>query len=479
MKQVTTSCRSTKRCRSIQLHNYPPPNNPHNHPNKPTNKQTNKRPKTQTHSLHSPTTTNSPMGLPGKSANNDPDCESSFLLSTVSENIPKDSFNLVYIIYFTLGLGYLLPWNAFITAVDYFSAIYPGVSVDRVFAVAYMLVSLCCLLVIVFYAHKSDAYFRINVGLVLFVLALLIVPVMDAVYIKGRVGLYNGFDVSVGAISLAALADGLAQGGLIGGAGELPERYMQAVVAGTAGSGVLVSFLRIITKAVYTQDEHGLRKSANLYFSVGIVVMILCIIFHNVAHRLPVIKYYRDLKVQAANEEKKEKGSLSGAQWRSTVWEIVGSVKWYGIGILLIYIVTLAIFPGYITEDVHSETLKDWYPILLVTGYNLFDLVGKSLTAVYLLDNEKVAISCCLARFLFFPLFLGCLHGPKFFRTELPVTILTSLLGLTNGYLTSVLMVLAPKVVPIQHSETAGIVIVLFLVIGLAAGSIVSWFWVF
>ncbi|XP_050206171.1 equilibrative nucleotide transporter 1 [Mercurialis annua] len=421
------------------------------------------------------------MGLAGRPTNTEPDCESSLLLSTTtaaSPTIPKDKFNFAYIIHFTLGVGFLLPWNAFITAVDYFSAIYPGVPVDRIFAVAYMLVGLCCLAVIVCYAHVSDAYVRINVGLAVFVVSLLIVPVMDAVYIKGRVGLYGGFDVSVAAIALSGVADALVQGGLVGAAGELPERYMQAIFAGTAGSGVLVSFMRIISKAVYTQDEIGLRKSANLYFAVGIVVMAICVVFYNVAHHLPVMKYYKDLKTQAVIEEKKEKGSLTGAQWRSVLWEIVGSVKWSGIGIVLVCLVTLAIFPGYITEDVHSEALKDWYSILLITGYNVFDLVGKCLTSVYLLENAKIAVGGCFARLLFFPLFLGCLHGPEFFRTEIPVTFLTCLLGLTNGYLTSVLFILAPKMVSVQHAETAGIVMVLFLILGLATGSILAWFWV-
>ncbi|CAK7349793.1 unnamed protein product, partial [Dovyalis caffra] len=416
------------------------------------------------------------MGLP----TTEPDAESSLLLSSTTtrttipqQKIPKDTFHLAYIIYFTLGLGFLLPWNAFITAVDYFSYIYPDVSVDRIFSVAYMVVGLAGLVVIIlFYAHKSDAYLRINLGLGLFVVSLLVVPVMDAVYIKGRVGLYDGFYVTVGTLALSGLADALVQGGLIGAAGELPERYMQAVVAGTAASGVLVSILRILTKAVYPQDSHGLRKSAILYFAVGIVVMAICLVFHNVAHRLPVMKYYTDLKVRAVIEDKEEKGSLSGARWRSALLEIVCSVQWYGVGIVIIYIVTLSIFPGYITEDVHSEVLKDWYSVILIAGYNVFDLVGKSLTAVYLLKNAKVAIGGCFVRLLFYPLFYGCLHGPKFFRTEIPVTILTCLLGLTNGYLTSVLMILAPKVVPLQHAETAGIVIVLYLVVGLAAGSI-------
>ncbi|XP_019163990.1 PREDICTED: equilibrative nucleotide transporter 1-like [Ipomoea nil] len=405
----------------------------------------------------------------------DGDSESTGLLNP---KIPKDSFNLGYIIYFTLGAGYLLPWNAFVTAVDYFSYLYPDASVDRVFAVVYMVVGLICLLLIISFAHKSNSFVRINVGLALFVLALLAVPLMDVFYVKGSVGVLGGYYLTVGMVGVCGLADGLVQSGVIGAAGELPDRYMQAVLAGTAASGVLVSMLRILTKAVFPQDADGLRKSANLYFIVSIAVMALCIVFYNVAHKLPVIQYYNDLKAQAVNEEKEEKGNLSTKLWISTLWDIIGTIKWYGFGIFVIYVVTLSIFPGYITEDVHSQILDDWYPILLITGYSVFDLVGKSLTALYTIGKAKFAIAACFARLLFLPLFYGCLHGPEFFRTEIPVTILTCLLGLTSGYLTSVLFILAPKTVQLQHAETAGIVVVLFLCIGLAAGSVLSWFWV-
>ncbi|KAF3678836.1 Equilibrative nucleotide transporter 1 [Capsicum annuum] len=405
------------------------------------------------------------------------DNESTSLLTPAPAKIPVDNFHIAYIIYFTLGAGYLLPWNAFITAVDYFTYLYPDVMVDRVFGIVYMIIGLICLLFIVAFANKTSAFVRINVGLLLFVIALVTVPLMDVVYVKGRVGVYGGFGVTVGLVGVCGIADALVQGGVIGAAGELPERYMQATVAGTAASGVIVSLLRILTKAVYPQDADGLRKSANLYFIFSIAMMILCVVFYNVAHRLPVIKYYNDLKTQAVNEEREDKGELPPESLRSTL-DIVGTVKWYGFGILIIYVVTLCIFPGYITEDVHSQLLKDWYPILLITGYNVFDLVGKSLTPVLFLDNAKVAIGACFARLLFLPLFYGCLHGPKFFRTELPVTILTCLLGLTNGYLTSLLLMLGSKTVLLQHAEIAGTVLVLFLVIGLAIGSVVSWFWI-
>lgn len=392
---------------------------------------------------------------------------------------PKDNYHVTYMVYFILGAGFLLPWNAFITAVDYFSYLYPAAPVDRVFSVAYMASALIPLLFIVgWYANRSSASLRINTGIVLFILSLLFVPLMDAVYVQGRRGLYGAYDATVGAVIVSGVADALVQGGVIGAAGELPQRYMQAVAAGTAASGVLVSAMRITTKAMYSQDARGLRKSAILYFIVSIIAMVICLVCYNVADRLEVVLHYKEIKRQAQRGDRNEKGFMSGPAWRSTLWTVVGRTKWLGLGIFVIYAVTLSIFPGYITEDVHSDALKDWYPILLIAGYNLFDLIGKSLPALYLVESATVAISGSLGRLLFYPLFFGCLHGPDFFRTEIPVAVLTCLLGLTNGYFTAVLMMLAPKTVPIQYAETAGIVIVLFLVFGLVAGSLISWFWV-
>ncbi|KAL5725848.1 Epsin-1 [Ranunculus cassubicifolius] len=402
------------------------------------------------------------------------------LLTTTTplHQIPKDSFHLAYIIYFTLGAGSLLAWNSFITAIDYFSYLYPGASVDRAFSVIYMLVVLLCVSLIIICANRLNTYISTNVGLILFMISLLIIPIMDVVYIKGRVGLYNGYYVTIAAVGLAGVADALVQGGVTGSAGELPGRYMQAIYAGGATSGVLVSFLRIITKSVFSQEANGLRKSANIFFVFTIVYMAICIMAYNLLNHLPVIKYYKELKTRAAEEDTIRKESVTGSPQRSTLWEILGRIKWFAFGILLIYIVTLSIFPGYITEDVHSQSLKDWYPILLITCYDVFDLVGKCLTACYLFENLNVAVGACVGRLMFYPLLLGCLHGPRFFRTEIPVAILTGLLGLTNGYLTSGLMILAPKAVQIQHSATAGIVMVLFLHSGLLVGSVISWLWV-
>lgn len=140
----------------------------------------------------------------------------------------------------------------------------------------------------------------------------------------------------------------------------------------------------------------------------------------------------------------------------------------------MIYAVTLSIFPGFLAEDIKSKVLKDWYPITLIAAYNLSDFAGKSATAVYVMEGIAAATWWSAARLGLYPLFVGCLRGPEWLRTEAPVVALTVVLGFSNGYLTSVLMILTPRAVPEAEAEVAAIV----MAVGLAVGSVTGWVWI-
>ena len=153
---------------------------------------------------------------------------------------------------------------------------------------------------------------------------------------------------------------------------------------------------------------------------------------------------------------------------------VLGDIWPYACAVCFIYIVTLSIFPGYLAEDVHSVMLGDWYPLLLITVFNSTDLVGKLLQSR---SPKGVILTCVYARILFYPLFALAVFGPPILRTEAPVVGLTSLLGLSNGWLTTQLMMAAPRSVGPDQAEAAGTVMVLFLVLGLALGSVCGWVW--
>ncbi|OIV99908.1 hypothetical protein TanjilG_26246 [Lupinus angustifolius] len=383
-------------------------------------------------------------------------------------NEARDTCRVAYIIHFFLGVGNLLPWNAFITAVDYFAYLYPTNHIEKVFSVAYMISSVVVLLVMMSWGgwSKTTPRMRMNLGFSMFVMSLTVTSVVNwassSTKLKDR-----SFGLTVAAVVICGLADGLVAGSLIGSAGKLPKQYMQAIFAGTASSGIIVSILRIVTKASLPQTPKGLQISAHLYFMVATIFLLCCIILSNLQYKLPVMQHYQQMFVQENN--------LSSGK---TIWAVVGKIKGPAFGISILYIVTLSIFPGFIAEDLESKVLKDWYPILLITVYNFADLLGKSLTAFHVLQSIRKAIWASIARLLFYPLFIVCLHGPKWLKTEVPMMFLTFLLGFTNGYFTSVLMILTPKSVPFSESELSAIVMTLFLGFGLVGGSVLGWFWI-
>ncbi|XAR66888.1 hypothetical protein NMG60_11013259 [Bertholletia excelsa] len=383
------------------------------------------------------------------------------------KNEPRDTYRVAYIIHFMLGAGNLVPWNALITAVDYFHHLYPSRHVEKAFSVAYMSSSLLVLALMMCWGNKKpmNLKLRLNLGFSMFVISIMVPPVLDwAPY--GR-GLDDGaYAATVASVAICGLADGLIGGSLIGSAGKLPKQYMQAVFAGTASSGVLVSTLRIITKASLPQTAKGLQTSAHTYFIVSTVILLACLVCCNLLFKLPVMQEHYKLPQDDLQSQRPE------------FWETARKIRWPAFGVFLIYTVTLSIFPGFIAEDLQSKILKDWYPVMLITTYNVSDLIGKSLTAAYVMKSIGKATWACVGRLLFYPLFTVCLHGPHWLKMEVPMVFLTFALGLTNGYLTSVIMILAPKTVPASEAEVSAVVMAVFLGMGLVAGSVLGWFWI-
>ncbi|XP_050212935.1 equilibrative nucleotide transporter 8 [Mercurialis annua] len=380
---------------------------------------------------------------------------------------PRDTYKLAYIIHFLLGAGNLLPWNAFITAVDYFGHLYPNKHIEKVFSVAYMSSSVLVLIMVMSrggWSKKVTYRLRMNLGFFLFVLALMVAPVIDWL---GRPK--GGYGVTVASVVICGLADGLIAASLIGSAGKLPKEYMQAVFAGTASSGVLVSILRIITKASLPQTPQGVKTSAHFYFIVSTIIMLFCTLSCNLLYKLPVMEHHFKLLQQPNNHSQIPNPKF---------WSVARKIRWHLFGILIIYLVTLSIFPGFIAESLASKSLRDWYPVLLITVYNVSDFMGKSFTAIYVMKSIKKVTWGCVLRLLFYPLFAACLKGPKWLKTEAPVVVLTFMLGLSNGYLTSVIMIVGPKSVLNSEAELSAIVLVVFLGFGLVSGSVLGWFWV-
>jgi equilibrative nucleoside transporter 1/2/3 len=136
--------------------------------------------------------------------------ESSSGLGSSPSAEPRDERDVAYWSCFALGAGLLFPWNAYISAVDYFGSLYPHEHVDRAFGVLYFLPNLASLCVVLRFGDRVEPRTRIRAGYAAFLLCLA-VPATSTSLAPTYV-----------AVALTGVADAVCQGSLFGVVATMP-----------------------------------------------------------------------------------------------------------------------------------------------------------------------------------------------------------------------------------------------------------------
>ncbi|CAL8139895.1 unnamed protein product [Prunus armeniaca] len=354
-----------------------------------------------------------------------------------------------------LGNGCLFSWNSMLTIEDYYVDLFPRYHPARVLTLVYQPFALGTIIILSYHEAKMNTRKRNLFGYVLFFITSLLVLVLDLAT-SGRGGL--GTFIGICAISAAfGIADAHVQGGMVGDLSFMSGELIQSFLAGLAASGALTSALRLITKAAFENSHNGLRKGAILFFAISSIFELLCVILYAFAFpKLPVVKYYRS---KAASEGSKTVSADLAAGGIQTLPEAdeeeqrdlerLGNKQLllqnidYALDMFLIYALTLSIFPGFLSEDTGSHSLGTWYALVLIAMYNVSDLIGRYIPLVKFLklENRRGLMVVILSRFLLVPAFyFTAKYGDQGW-----MIMLTSFLGLSNGYLTVCVLTSAPK----------------------------------
>ncbi|XVE49828.1 hypothetical protein DITRI_Ditri01bG0113300 [Diplodiscus trichospermus] len=386
-----------------------------------------------------------------------------------------------------LGNGCLFSWNSMLTIEDYYGYLFPHYHPSRVLTLVYQPFALGTLAILTYNEAKINTRRRNLFGYILFFLSSLAVLVLDlATSGKGGVGTFVGICVISG---IFGVADAHVQGGMIGDLSYMRPEFIQSFVAGLAASGALTSALRLITKAAFENSQHGLRKGAILFFAISALFELLCVLLYAyVFPKLPIVKYYRS---KAASEGSKTVAADLAAGGIQTLPQnaevdpknqerlsnkslLLQNID-YTLDMFLIYVLTLSIFPGFLSEDTGKHSLGSWYALVLIAMYNLWDLIGRYIPLIKLLklESRKGLTTVILSRFLLIPSFyFTAKYGDQGW-----MIMLTSFLGLTNGYLTVCVLTSAPKGYKGPEQNALGNMLVLFLVGGIFAGVTLDWLW--
>ncbi|XP_008800351.2 equilibrative nucleotide transporter 3-like [Phoenix dactylifera] len=387
-----------------------------------------------------------------------------------------------------LGNGCLFSWNSMLTIEDYYVYVFPRYHPTRVLTLVYQPFALGTLAILAYNESKINTRSRNLTGYTLFFLSSLLLIVLDvATSGRGGIGVFIGICAISGAFGVA---DAHAQGGMVGDLFLMRPEFMQSFLAGLAASGALTSALRLITKAAFENTQDGLRKGAMMFFAISAFFELLCVLLYAfIFPELPIVKYYRSKAASegsmtvaadlaaAGIQKQRDQGAEEDPNLleRLTNKQLLLQNSDYAIDIYLIYVLTLSIFPGFLSEDTGSHSLGSWYALVLIAMYNVWDLIGRYVPLVnwLKLTSRKGLMVAILSRFLLIPAFyFTAKYGDQGW-----MIMLTSFLGLTNGYLTVCVLTAAPKGYKGPEQNALGNLLVLFLLAGIFSGVTLDWLW--
>ncbi|KAM9209170.1 equilibrative nucleoside transporter 4 isoform 2-T2 [Dugong dugon] len=434
-----------------------------------------------------------------------------FVDPMVEEPVPDDRYHAIYFAMLLAGVGFLLPYNSFITDVDYLHHKYPGTSIVFDMSLTYILVALVAVLLNNVLVERLSLHTRITTA-----------SVMCGCSSSPMIRLTPSTW-----LLWAPWPSAAQQSSFYGYTGMLPKRYTQGVMTGESTAGVMISLSRILTKLLLPDE----RASTLIFFLVSVGLELLCFLLHLLVRRSRFVLYHttrpRDSRtprqgsgycvhhdVATGDVHFEHQAPALANSWspkdspahevtsgggRAYVrfdvprprvkrsWPtfralllhryVVARVIWADmLSIAVTYFITLCLFPGLESEIRHC-VLGEWLPILIMAVFNLSDFVGKILAALPVDWRGTHLLACSCLRIIFIPLFILCVYpsGMPALRHPAWPCVFSLLMGISNGYFGSVPMILAAGKVSPKQRELAGNTMTVSYMTGLTLGSAVAY----
>lgn len=404
---------------------------------------------------------------------------------------PEDSYYLVYIIFFLMGIGSLLPWNFFITAKHYwlykFSNNTQGGEqrselsdyFESYLAIASTVPSVLCLILNYVLVNRLSSNVRILTSL--FVILLVFVATTVLVKVDVSDSREEFFVVTLASVAVVSGASNLFTGSVFGISGHFPMRISQALISGQAMGGTLSAVASIADLAV----AKDVTDSALAYFLTADVFILLCIASYLLLPKLAYSRHYM-LAATCTRALVSEDASAAAVP---PLRPILKKTWVLGLSVFYVFFVSIMVFPAVSSgiQSIHQDSGDPWtttyfVPLTSFLLYNVADFCGRQATAWLQVPGptSRVLPALVLCRSAIVPLLMFCNYQPRdhlqtvFFAHDAFPVVFNCLLGLSNGYLGTLPMIYGPKVVPRELAEATGVVMSFFLTLGLAVGSAFS-----
>jgi equilibrative nucleoside transporter 1/2/3 len=320
---------------------------------------------------------------------------------------------------------------------------------------------------------------RIVLGFAVTGVIIAIIPVLaGAVPGAGGFGLLCLFITLMGAVNAAT------QTSVFGMAGMMPDEFTRAVMIGNGLAGIILNLARIVCLASFPSNASGLLIGTTVYFLIAGGTLIVCCFVQMHAMKHPLVKQHVLDKYISFIETTPGEGMLNGTdiQKVSSVVVIVSYKDllkkiWVFISLVFLnYLITFVVFPGVAIATEVSGLSYTWFVVLLITTYNVFDVLGRQAVSVYMLSH-RVLIFATIGRLLFWMttvMIAAQMSPPAVFGGVWFIFLNMALFAFTNGYCSTQHMIYGPAQVEGYIRDKAGSMMSTALVAGIFVGSVLS-----
>jgi len=435
---------------------------------------------------------------------------------------PEDKFKFVYIIFYWLGIGTLLPWNMFISVVAYwdykFRTVVEDVSIEDAnaanatavvddknelqkawngyLAAASMVPNVTFLILNAFFGHRLKTQPRLIVSLILVIVAFTFTSIM--VQVDTDTWQKDFLIVTLVSVVFININSAIFQGGILGVAGKFPPAYMGAVFSGQAVGGIFASGCNVVFLALGATAV----QSGFFCFLTSVVFLLTALLGYFFVTRSEFYKHYLGEQQQEPDKEKKPEdskllekentGDSPTIPVKVNPFRVLIQISPYAAAVFLCFAVTLSCFPA-ITVRVVSTLPKDsawastfYLPVACFLLFNIGDYLGRFLAGLIQWPKPSklgsyLTLLFAILRFIFLPLFLFCniprsedSISPTLFESDTAYIVIMMLFSISNGYVGTICMMSGPQMVDGEEAGTAASMLVACLGLGLGTGSFLS-----
>lgn len=337
---------------------------------------------------------------------------------------------------------------------------------------------------------RASYPFRINLALLINTVVFSMLAASTIILVDVSPALYLAFLLTT--VALSAYATGLIQNGAFAfAAGFGRPEYMQALMAGQGVAGVLPPIAQIVSvlsvpDSTSAEDAAGSGTSAFVYFLTAVAVSLAALLaFVPLARRHGTIVEGR-VAAQMGDSMASIDSAEREARKTTSMRRLFSKLPWLSSALVLCFTMTM-FFPVF-TAKIVSVRDPDEQPALLRPAafvplaffiWNLGDLTGRLATALpfSLRHRPLLLFLISVARAGMVPMYLLCNIGGR--GAVVPsdlfyLGVIQLIFGLSNGWLGSSCMMAAGEWVDEGEREAAGGFMGLCLVLGLTAGSVLS-----